>query len=65
MTRLDEIASVALHDGVNAEGSLYRLKKGLKLRLIPGPSLLGKEVVLYTNFPVDGMAFAFIFSDFY
>lgn len=53
MTRLDEIASVALHDGVNAEGSLYRLKKGLKLRLIPGPSLLGKEVVLYTNFPVD------------
>lgn len=50
----NEVLSIALHHGVNAEGQLYRLKRGTKLRLIPGPSLLGRNVALYCNYPVTG-----------
>lgn len=50
----NEVLSIALHHGVNAEGQLYRLKRGTKLRLVPGPSLLGRYVALYCNYPVTG-----------
>lgn len=50
----NEVLSIALHHGVNAEGQLYRLKRGTKLRLVPGPSLLGRNVALYCNYPVTG-----------
>lgn len=50
----NEVLSIALHHGVNAEGQLYRLKRGTKLRLVPGPSLLGRHVALYCNYPVTG-----------
>lgn len=49
-----ELLSIAIHHGANAEGQLYRLKRGTKLRLIPGPSLLGRYVALYCNYPVTG-----------
>lgn len=49
-----ETLSIALHHGVNAEGQLYRLKRGTKLRLVPGPSLIGRNVALYCNYPVTG-----------
>lgn len=52
MTKPVELRSVALHHGVNAEGLLYRLKRGTVLRLVPGPSLLGRSVALQCNYPV-------------
>lgn len=49
-----DVLSIALQHGVNAEGQLYRLKRGTKLRLVPGSSLLGRHVALYCNYPVTG-----------
>lgn len=54
MTKSADLLSIELHHGVNAEGQLYRLKRGTTLRLVPGPSLLGKNVALYCNYPVTG-----------
>lgn len=51
----DELLSIALDHGVHADGHLYRLKRGTKLRLVPGPSLLGRYVALYCNYPVTGL----------
>lgn len=50
----NEVLSIALHHGVNAEGQLFRLKRGTKLRLVPAASLLGRYVALYCNYPVTG-----------
>lgn len=50
----NEVLSIALHHGVDAEDQLYRLKRGTKLRLVPGASLLGRQVALYCNYPVTG-----------
>lgn len=50
----NDVLSIALQHGVNAEGQLYRLKRGTKLRLVPGSSLLGRHVALYCNYPVTG-----------
>lgn len=55
-----DVLSIALHHGVNAEGQLYRLKRGTKLCLVPGPSLLGRNVALYCNYPVTGIHFVYI-----
>lgn len=49
-----DVVSIALQHGVNAEGQLYRLKRGTKLRIVPGSSLLGRHVALYCNYPVTG-----------
>lgn len=54
MTKTGENVSIALHHGVNAEHQLYRLKRGTLLRLVPAPSLLGRNVALYCNYPVTG-----------
>lgn len=54
MAKPIDILSVAINDGVNAESSLYRLKRGQILRIIPGVSLLGRHVALYCNYPVTG-----------
>lgn len=50
----NDVLSIALQHGVNAEGQLYRLKRGSKLRIVPGSSLLGRHVALYCNYPVTG-----------
>lgn len=54
MTKSVEVLSIALDHGVHADGKLYRLKRGSTLRLVPGPSLLGRRVALYCNYPVTG-----------
>lgn len=54
MAKSTEKVSIALHHGVDAEYQLYRLKRGTLLRLVPGPSLLGRNVALYSNYPVTG-----------
>ncbi|XP_055915816.1 glycogen debranching enzyme isoform X2 [Eupeodes corollae] len=48
-----EIVTIALQQG-NMDSSLFRLKRGSVLRLNPDASLLGKEIILYTNYPGDG-----------
>lgn len=46
-----------LNDGV-FESTIYRLAKNTRVRFILGPSLYGKEVRLFTNFPLgEGAAF--------
>lgn len=54
MAKSADLLSIVLHHNVNAEGQLYRLKRGTKLRLVPGSTLLGKYVALYCNYPVTG-----------
>lgn len=55
MTKFNnDLFSIALHHGIHADGHLYRLKRGTRLRLVPGPSLLGRYVALYCNYPVTG-----------
>lgn len=53
----NDVLSIALQHGVNAEGQLYRLKRGTKLRIVPGSSLLGRHVALYCNYPVTGKCY--------
>lgn len=55
MTKPVELLSVALNHGGNTEDLLFRLKRGTVLQLVPGPSLLGRNVALYCNYPVTGM----------
>lgn len=64
MTKSADLLSIVLQHGVNAEGQLYRLKRGTKLRLVPAPCLLGKSVALYCNYPVTGEYFIFIICKF-
>lgn len=46
--------SIPISEGTQAETILYRLKRGTTLRLHPETALLGKELVLNTNFPEEG-----------
>lgn len=50
----EETLCIAINHGVNADSSLFRIKRGTHLRIIPGSSLLGKHVALYCNYPVTG-----------
>lgn len=54
MAKTVEQLSIALHHGIHADEQLYRLKRGTILRLVPGPSLLGRSVALYCNYPATG-----------
>lgn len=54
MTGSGEVLSLALNHGEHREGTLYRLKRGTTLRIVPGVSLLGRHISLSTNYPVKG-----------
>lgn len=54
-TQSTDILTLSLNHGANEEGSLYRLRKGSKLRIVPGPSLLGRYVELLSNYPITGI----------
>lgn len=47
-----DVVTIALQKE-NLDSSLFRLKRGTLLRLNPDVSLLGKEIILYTNYPND------------
>ncbi|XP_055387431.1 glycogen debranching enzyme [Condylostylus longicornis] len=53
MANIQRVLSIAYDDKIHAESTLYRVKKGSIVRLTPGPSFLGKEIALYTNFPEE------------
>lgn len=57
MTTTGEVLSLELQHGENREGSLYRLKRGITLRIVPGVSLLGRHISLSTNYPATGKVF--------
>jgi len=52
-----ESHSIPISEGQNAEHVLYRLKRGSKLSVHPDASLLGRKIVLYTNYPAEGQKF--------
>ncbi|ALC41670.1 CG9485, partial [Drosophila busckii] len=49
--------SIAIAEGTNAEHVLYRLKRGSKLCVHPDSSLLGRKILLLTNYPAEGKKF--------
>lgn len=49
-----ETRSIAIHDGMNGDSQLFRLRRGTRLHIVPGASLLGRRVALYCNLPVNG-----------
>ncbi|XP_016953294.2 glycogen debranching enzyme isoform X1 [Drosophila biarmipes] len=57
MGKETESHSIPISEGQNAEHVLYRLKRGSKLSVHPDASLLGRKIVLYTNYPAEGQKF--------
>lgn len=54
MTISSDIHSVPIAEGTNAENVLYRIKRGTTLRVHGDATLLGREIILYTNYPAEG-----------
>lgn len=54
MTISTDIHSVPIAEGTNAESVLYRIKRGTTLRVHGDATLLGREIILHTNYPADG-----------
>uniref|UniRef100_A0A336MYR3 Glycogen debranching enzyme n=1 Tax=Culicoides sonorensis TaxID=179676 RepID=A0A336MYR3_CULSO len=48
---MPDTLSLALNHGEQADNVLYRLRREEILRISPGSTLLGKKIVLYTNYP--------------
>lgn len=47
-----DILGLTINHNEHLDGTLYRLKRGTRLRIVPGASILGRHVALYTNYPV-------------
>lgn len=54
---MPDILSLSLDHGQHQENLLYRIHRDDVLRISPGPSLLGKKLQLFTNYPVEGKDF--------
>lgn len=57
--KMPDTLSLALNHGEQAEHLLYRLHREDVLKIKPGSSLIGKKIVLFTNYPAtekDGFA---------
>lgn len=50
---MPDILSLDLNHGIHSESLLYRLCRDDILRLKPGSSLLGKKIILLTNYPAN------------
>ncbi|XP_062560006.1 glycogen debranching enzyme isoform X2 [Armigeres subalbatus] len=48
---------LAIHHNDPGKGTLYRLKKNSMVHVHPGPSLLGRRVAIFCNYPADGEDF--------
>ncbi|XP_055679144.1 glycogen debranching enzyme [Lutzomyia longipalpis] len=46
-----DVLSLAISHGEDKEGTLFRLKRGTILHIVPGPNLLGRHIALYCNYP--------------
>lgn len=54
MVKNAEAISIPITQGTNAEHTLFRVKRGSTVHIHPDAGLLGREIVLYTNYPHDG-----------
>lgn len=54
MAKNVESIGVPITEGINAEHTLYRIKRGSTVHVHPDAGLLGREIVLYTNYPEEG-----------
>lgn len=57
MVKNAKAISIPITQGTNAEHTLYRVKCGSTVHIHPDAGLLGREIVLYTNYPHDGKSF--------
>ncbi|TMW42884.1 hypothetical protein DOY81_012036, partial [Sarcophaga bullata] len=57
MVKNAEAISIPLTQGTNAEHTLFRVKRGSTVHIHPDADLLGREIVLYTNYPHDDKKF--------
>ncbi|XP_068196726.1 glycogen debranching enzyme isoform X1 [Antennarius striatus] len=54
---LKQIRVLMLNDMENLERTLFRLEQGFELQFRLGPSLQGKQVMVHTNYPLEGQPF--------
>ncbi|XP_029380341.1 glycogen debranching enzyme-like isoform X2 [Echeneis naucrates] len=54
---LKQIRVLMLNDKENLERTLFRLEQGFELQFRLGPSLQGRKVTVYTNYPAEGQRF--------
>lgn len=57
MVQEGSTVSVTINYEIFDHSKLYRLKKSTILRVVPGESLLGKQVAIRTNYPADDNEF--------
>lgn len=53
---MPDTLSLTLNHGEHRESQLFRIQRGSILRFTPGPSLLGKKVTLFSNYPETAAA---------
>uniref|UniRef100_A0A1B0DM07 Glycogen debranching enzyme n=1 Tax=Phlebotomus papatasi TaxID=29031 RepID=A0A1B0DM07_PHLPP len=46
-----DVLSLAISHGENKQDTLFRLKRGAILHIVPGSNLLGRHIALYCNYP--------------
>ncbi|XP_059612400.1 glycogen debranching enzyme [Phlebotomus argentipes] len=51
-----DVLSLAISHGENQQGTLFRLKRGAILHIVPGPNLLGRHIALFCNYPAKDNA---------
>ena len=49
----EKIVSVKINYQKFEDSTLYRLKKRTTVRIVPGESLLGKNIAIQTNYPLN------------
>ncbi|XP_035027482.1 glycogen debranching enzyme isoform X3 [Hippoglossus stenolepis] len=54
---LKQIRVLMLNDKENSERALFRLEQGFELQFRLGPSLQGRRVLVYSNYPIEGQQF--------
>lgn len=52
--REQQTRRIVINDGQHADNQLFRLKRGTVLHIVPGASLMGRRVAVYSNLPVNG-----------
>uniref|UniRef100_A0A1A9VSP7 4-alpha-glucanotransferase n=1 Tax=Glossina austeni TaxID=7395 RepID=A0A1A9VSP7_GLOAU len=51
MSNISDALSISITEGTNAENLLYRIKRGSILHVHPDAAILGREIILCTNYP--------------
>lgn len=52
--REQQTRSIVINHELHADNQLFRLKRGNVLHIVPGASLMGRRVAVYSNLPVNG-----------